>query len=205
MLVCILKWVLKKLSVQNQEKNAERRLVTSERRGNACECHRVSSPVAMQGLRCGACGQERLLPTNATAVELMRNFFLETVKLRVHVALRQHARRVFLTGRYRAGPPLLLLHYSSLFTATPLLGFLSRRTSVAATLARYLVWSNVRMCLCQMKFQVFEGFFLETLGGSCRGQQLRRGKTKKNIKNRPCGTAKGKGETGGDQTAEIVE
>lgn len=36
----------------------------------------------------GACGQEHFLPTNAAAVELMRNCFLKPVKLRVHVVLR---------------------------------------------------------------------------------------------------------------------
>lgn len=70
-------------------------------------------------LRCAACGQEHFLPTNATADELMRNSFLKTVKLRVHVALRQHANRSFLTGRYKEGRPLwfvtthLTVHYNS--------------------------------------------------------------------------------------------
>lgn len=88
----------------------------SERRGNACDCkdagcrcHCVTSPYAMQGLRCGACGQEHFLPTNATAVGLMRNSFLKTVKLRVRVALQQHACRFFLTVRYQAGRPLWLV------------------------------------------------------------------------------------------------
>lgn len=85
----------------------------SERHGDACNykdagwrCHHVMSPVGMQGLRCEACGQEHFLPTNATAVELMRKSFVKTVKLRVHVALQQHACLFFLTGRYQAGRPL---------------------------------------------------------------------------------------------------
>lgn len=87
--------------------------IASERHGNArkCKdagqrCHRVMSPVAMQGLRRGACGQEHFLPTNPTAVELMRNSFVKTVKLRVQVALQRHACRFFLTGRHQASRPL---------------------------------------------------------------------------------------------------
>lgn len=57
-------------------------------------------------LRCGACGQEHFLPTNATAVELMRNSFLKTVKLRVHVALGQHASRLSHMARCKEGRPL---------------------------------------------------------------------------------------------------
>lgn len=69
-------------------------------------CHRVTSPVAKRGCGARACGQEHFLPTSATAVELMRNPFLKTVKLRVHAALRQHATRFFLTGRQEEGRPL---------------------------------------------------------------------------------------------------
>lgn len=145
---------------------------TSEHYGNTCilkRCrmempsHHLTSRHA--GLWFGACGQEHFLPTNATAVELMRNYLLKTVKLRVCVALPQHASFVSSVMKViLSGSSSFICLFTVIHTVIIICYCLFSQEPLAASWRSTFASTNVNMKHVSIKMNVAERFFFKHWG-----------------------------------------